>query len=338
MSGRLLTLLGLVLLVLVVLGVARGRWRARQLAGATEFAPRDGRAVGRGVTRVGQDHEFFLNVGGRKRRYEVHLPSGYDPARVWAVVLNCHGGAGSAQSQRRTSRMDRVADREGFVVVYPEGTAALGRMYTFNAGRCCGYARNHHVDDVAYIRALLDDLAAKVNVDRERIYSVGISNGAMLSYRLGAELSDRIAAIGAVAGNLAIDDPRPARPVPLIHIHGLKDPNVQYAGGVGPNALDKVNHRSVADSISIWARLNGCGDKPTQVDRQTDYVMEVFAPPEGRAGAPVVLYTLPEGGHNWPGGVDVTRYLGTGKLVETFDASSVLWRFLSQFKLSGGKG
>jgi polyhydroxybutyrate depolymerase len=156
----------------------------------------------------------------------------------------------------------------------------------------------------------------------------------MMCYRLACELSNRITAICAVSSGQGVDGPRPQRPVPLMHIHGLKDPNAMFAGGVGPNAISKVEHRPIRDVIAWWCDVDNCLKQPVEVVKQPDYIMERYAPPKGEPGAPIVLYMLPEGGHTWPGGVDVTPRLGTGKLISTFDANAHMWEFFRQFSLA----
>src|SRR5215831_5938057 len=116
--------------------------------------------------------------------------------------------------------MDVLADREGFLAVYPYGTGVMkAKLLTWNAGPCCGYAQKNKIDDVAFVAALLDDLAARVDYDRARVYATGHSNGAMMAYRLAQDLSDRIAAIAPVGGALVTDTIRAKRAMPILHIH-----------------------------------------------------------------------------------------------------------------------
>lgn len=280
------------------------------------------------------DLEHFLTHQDRRRRYVVHVPHGYNGARRLPVVLAFHGGGGRVNSIRLQSRLNDVADRFGFLVVYPEGTGFLN-LLTFNAGICCGYAVRKKVDDVGFVRKLIDDdLPGRYLVDSQRIYATGLSNGAMLCYRLACELSDRIAAIAPVAGGMGVDGPIPGRPVPIMHFHGMKDRNVPFLGGVGPNAMQPIAHRPIREVLAWWAWVNHCREKAVEVQRKTDYVLERFEPALGQAGAPVVLVGLPEGGHNWPGGVDTTAQFGTGDLVASVDASTLMWQFFAQHSLA----
>jgi polyhydroxybutyrate depolymerase len=278
---------------------------------------------------MGEDRQYTLEVDGRARYYWVHLPRGYDQAKNWPVVLNFHGGFSRPDIQRTQSRMNEVADKQGFLVVYPQGTG-VARMFFWNAGKGSGPPARQNVDDVKFVRVLLDDLGRHYTVDARRVYACGMSNGAMFCYRLACELSHRIAAIGPVAGAMLTDGPRPARAVPVIHFHGLKDPNAVFTGGVGPSGL---NHTSVPDTIAWWVQANHCRPEPVRVENEKESVRRTYAPPARVDGAPVVLVVLPEGGHTWPGGVDVTRNLKTGRLVQSVDASSLMWEFFRDYSL-----
>ncbi len=292
-----------------------------------------------GASAVSHDVDFQIQHQGRTRYYSVHIPRGYDGRRPLPVVLVLHGGGGDARITRVQTQMDQVADRFGFLAVYPEGTGLLRhKLLTWNAGRCCGYAVKRRIDDVGFIAALLDELPRRVPIDRERVYATGMSNGAMLCYRLACEIPERIAAIGPVSGTMGVDGPRPRRAMPIIHFHGMLDRNAPYRGGVGANAISPVPHRSVDDTIRWWCEVNGCDYEHPQITRSRETVVKVYTPAGknvDEAPAPIVLYQLLEGGHTWPGGVDVTERFHTGKLVRSVHASSIMWNFFRQFSTRG---
>jgi len=288
-----------------------------------------------GDTTVSRDGERTLSHGGFKRRYLVHLPPNYDGRQPLPVVLAFHGGGGHAEVQRKQSQMNPVADQNGFIVVYPDGTGHL-RLLTWNAGSCCGYAVRKRVDDVGFVSALIDNLARNYRIDQKRVYATGLSNGGMLCYRLACELSDRIAAIAPVSADLGVDGPRPKRQVPILHIHGLKDNNIVFQGGVGSNQFQAEPHRSNAETLGFFLKAYGYAEKPLEVKRTADYIFERYGPPPGQPGAPILLYKLIEGGHNWPGGVDTTgERWNTGKMIKNFPASTIMWQFFEQFTLDG---
>lgn len=286
-------------------------------------------AAARGLTLV-DDQEHFLTQAKRQRRYLVHVPKGHDGKRPLPVVLGFHGGGGNAESFRTVSRLNAVADKHGFLVVYPDGTGRRPRVHTFNAGRCCGYAMEEQVDDVGFVRQVLDDLQKRYPIDARRVYATGMSNGAMLCYRLACEMPDRIAAIAPVAGTMAVDGPEPTRPVPVLHFHGKKDSYAPFAGGKGP--LGGNAHRAVGETIAWWARVNRCGPDPAATKEGAEFTRHSYRPLDAN-GAPVVLVTFPEGGHTWPGGVDMTSHLGTGRVIASVDASAWMWEFFAKVQL-----
>ena len=148
------------------------------------------------------------------------------------MVLVLHGGGGNAVNAEAMTGFTNKARQEGFIVVYPEGTSrgALG-LLTWNASHCCGHAMQTRVDDVGFIGALIDRLVKDHPVDPKRIYATGLSNGGMMTHRLGIELSDRFAAIAPVIATLFGDETRPKRPVPALMINGLLDKSVPPDGG-----------------------------------------------------------------------------------------------------------
>ena len=293
------------------------------------------------------DHRLSVMHGGRERTFIVHVPPQGGRGTRLAVVLNFHGGGGKAEGQKSYSRMDAVADGEGFLAVYPDGTGRLSdRLLTWNAGTCCGYARDQHVDDVGFIRALLQRLDGLISIDRGRVYATGLSNGAMLAYRLAVEAPDAIAAIAPVAGGMVVEGDLPPRTVPLMHIHSVNDPRALYQGGVGPPfpmTTARVEHPNIDRVIGLWARHDGCPAEPVVAVRlrgregspeaghtATKYI---YAP--CRDGAEVVLWKLTGAGHVWPGGQRdyLPHLLGSG--TQIIDANVEMWRFFSRFSVGG---
>jgi polyhydroxybutyrate depolymerase len=276
--------------------------------------------------------EHFIDHESRQRRLVVYVPPRLKSDTPVALVLNFHGGMARADAQKRQSRMNEVADRHGFIVAYPDG---IGRtpMLTFNAGYCCGYAARLKTDDVGFTRKMIEVLPQRYAIDPSRIYATGFSNGGMMCYRLACELSDKIAAIAPVSGPLGVDGPEPKRPVPIIHFHGLKDENARFEGGIGANQFQPVPHRSIPDTIHWWKRVNHCQDTPVAVENGPEYILERYEPAAGQSGAPIHLYKLPEGGHAWPGGADISQHLNTGRMIESVDASELIWQFFQRFQL-----
>lgn len=291
-------------------------------------------------------HRRALAHQGRDRSYLVHLPPQTNAGAPLPVVLNFHGGGGNARGQRDYTRMDQLADEAGFVVVYPEGTGRFdGFLLTWNAGSCCGYAADHDVDDVGFIRAVLADLSSVVPVDEQRVYATGLSNGAMMAYRLAAEAPDLIAAIAPVAGASPIEPVPDGPSAAVLHIHSQDDPRALYAGGLGPPfplTTRRVNHVPVESVVGAWAENNGCDPEPRLVETREDLASEGRRPHTASrlvfldcaSGADVELWRLSGAGHVWPGGRP--GYLRTilGPSTDVIDANQEIWAFFLRFRLS----
>lgn len=264
---------------------------------------------------------------GIRRAYLVRAPrrAADDTARL-PVVLVLHGGGGNAENAERTTGFTPIARREGFLVVYPEGTGRLRTtLLTWNAGHCCGRAMERRVDDVGFIAALLDTLARAYPVDPARIYATGMSNGAMMSHRLAMMLPGRLAAIGPVVGALFGDEPPPRGPVSLIAVNGLLDRAVPWAGGApGGRFSESWDGTPAAPGLAqgaYWARANGCEATPTMTESGAVRTYRHRCP-EGRG---VELHLVTDNAHAWPGGVPGTRRSDPPSTA--FQASEAIWSF-----------
>lgn len=270
--------------------------------------------------RTSFDHT--ISVDGLERQYLVHLPAGYSPTWPMPVVLNFHGGGGNAEWQQRETGMNATADTGGFVVVYPQGTSGPFGLGTWNAGSCCGLAMRRNVDDVKFTAALLDDLASKHPVDKRRIFATGMSNGAMLVYRLACELSDRIAAVAPVAGALLdAGHCEPRRPIPVLHFHGTADKLVPFEGGYGKIG-SSGEFRSVVETISKFVQFNECSKEPEKAYDKGDATCQSFR--SCKNSADVNLCTIDGGGHTWPGAKPNDK---RGKTSYNISANDAMWDF-----------
>jgi polyhydroxybutyrate depolymerase len=256
------------------------------------------------------------------------------------VVIAFHGGGGNARGYQAYAGLDAVADREGFLVVYPNGTGPLRQLLlTFNAGNnCCGPALAQRVDDVGFAAAVVEDVARRVSIDRGRVYATGHSNGAMMAYRLAAERADLVAAIVPVAGAMSLDRFAPSRPVRVLHIHSTDDPRALYDGGVGPSfpgTNNRVAHAPVQAGLDRWIAHNGCRPTATVAERR-----------EGRPGTPDAGHTatrlvygpcttgavvehwkITGAGHGWPGAGTTGRERLAGPATSIVNAAEEVWRF-----------
>jgi polyhydroxybutyrate depolymerase len=239
-----------------------------------------------------------LEFGGRTRTYLIHPPKGYDGKTPLPLVLVLHGAVQGAINVERMSGMSAKADKENFLVVYPNGTSRSGLAPTWNAGACCGYALINKVDDVGFLRALIDRLEHDYTIDPKHIFVTGISNGGMMSYRLACELADRVAAIAPVEGAQDLEC-HPSGPVSVVIFHGTADFLVPYNGGrtpfqIGPKRTDTP----VTSTVAFWMKQDGCSTTPKH-EETTQLRIDTYS--GCKDGAGVALYTIRGGHHMWPG-------------------------------------
>ena len=274
------------------------------------------------------DHSRSLVVNNLKRHYLFHVPKSYDPAKPQPVVLALHGAAMNGLMMVSFCGLNSTADEKNFVVVYPSGTG-VSPFFTWNSGGAIGKLSDGKTDDVMFIDKLLDDLATVINVDPKRVYACGMSNGAMMCYRLAAELSGRIAAVAPVAGAITVEQSHPTRPVPVIAFHGTRDPLVPFHM-TNANQSAKVRMLSVQDSISTWVKLDGCLPEPTIDILSKDNEMKVTRATYagGKDDAEVVLITIEDGGHTWPGRVPPAQFMGKSDLA--LSANDLIWDFFAK--------
>ena len=263
---------------------------------------------------------------GQRREYLLHVPSRYDRSTPVPLVISLHGGGAWPAHQRDTSGWNRLADSQGFIVVYPAGS---GAPRAWGVGRGDGLAR-----DVRFISELIDTLEAEYNIDPARIYADGLSNGGGMAFALSCTLSDRIAAVGMVAAAHSLPwswctDPRP---VPMIAFHGTADALTPYHGGRSPVFPDSVLLPSIPTWTASWARRNRCRPNPVESVVAADVTRLEY---QGCADdAAVVLYTVQGGGHTWPGGKPMPESL-TGSTSNGVDATSRMWAFFREHRLQG---
>jgi polyhydroxybutyrate depolymerase len=269
--------------------------------------------------------ERSVTVDGVERAYRVHVPARLTRPAPLVVVL--HGGGGNGSQVEQQTGFTTTADREGFVVAYPDGSGRT-RLRTWNAGTCCAYARDQRVDDVSFTRAMLDAVATEFPVDPARIHVTGFSNGAMMAYRLGCELTDRIAAIAPVSGALNTEPCTPSRPLSVLHIHGTADQHVPITGG--PPLRDVPGtppwqNTSLAYAMDFWAQHDGC---PAPATKTSQGSVTTTALGPCASGTEVVQVVVDSGGHAWPGGTNSRDAADDPPPAP--DANAVIWAFFAR--------
>ncbi len=271
---------GLMVLV-VVAGLATGCTRGTQLRIPD---PTQSPAPDEGSPAV--ELVAALVVDGRERSYRLHIPPGLVPSAPSALVVGLHGGGGNGANLQAKVGLDAIADREGFLVAYPDGSGRLDDyLLTWNAGNCCGYALDEQVDDTAFLRAMVADIARTYSIDPRRVYATGMSNGGMMSYRLACEAADLFAAVAPVAGALNLELCEPSEPVSVLAIHGTADQHVLFEGGAPAVTVDSHPRidQSVHYAMTYWAARNGCSLEPRR-SQAGAVVHEVYTGCEARVG------------------------------------------------------
>lgn len=285
-----------------------------------------------------KQQRFSILHDGIERTYFVHVPDSYSSKQPAPLLVLLHGGGGLARRMLAFTGFGPLSEKHGIVILAPAG---VDRHW--NDGRKKTGYRSHdeNIDDVGFIAALIKKIEAEYKIDSNRIFVAGISNGAMMSYRLGLELPDRIAAIAPVVG--AMPEPlardwaekkNTLQPVPAIIFNGTDDPLVPFDGGEVHLLRKKLGTViSVPDTVQLWAARNGCTAKPKiSAVAVSDAGMRVNKTVFGESGteAEVVLYTIEGAGHAWPGPEPGAQYLPPrliGRACHGLNATELIWQF-----------
>jgi polyhydroxybutyrate depolymerase len=273
------------------------------------------------ITAPGE-YRFTFEHGGMTRFYLVHVPRSYHGQKT-PLLLALHGGGGSADYQANDAKYGLISKSEqaGFIAVFPNGFSRFGgKLATWNAGSCCAGAVRNNVDDVGFIRDVIHRVERQANIDSRRIFATGMSNGAMMSWRLACEARE-IRAIAPVEGTDNTIRCNPSRAVPVIQFHATNDEMVAFNGGPGPSSFTKVNFTSVPATQAKWVALNRADPKAVRVLTVPGAHCDLH-----RGPAPVELCVTDSGGHSWPGG-------GTQQFrkqpSQAISANDLMWAFFS---------
>lgn len=280
-----------------------------------------------GLGKPAQASELRLAVAGVERRAIVVNPP--PQGQRQPVVLVLHGGAGSSEEKRRRSGFDEVALREGFTVVYPQGSAWGGSRHAWNTG----YLQRRqvgHADDIGFLDALVDTLVERYGADPARVYMTGTSNGAMMTLVYACRRSHRLAAIAPVVGAMFSFEDRPSRPLPILLINGAADAEVPIEGGMSRNPLVRsaqaAPYKSLDDTLGFWVEVNRSETAPA-VEQVGTLTTRVYAPKPG--GAVTVSVVDAVGGHGWPG----TAPLRPGNTpIQGFRGAEKIWSFFKDHR------
>jgi polyhydroxybutyrate depolymerase len=253
---------------------------------------------------------------GEEREFIVYLPEVYSDESSLPLIVYLHSYGWNARRGMWNTDFNEVAEAYGFVIVYPDAAP------NWNSGQTS--FPSPESDDVTFIKAVISETHERYNINLDRVYATGYSNGGHMSYRLACEASDVISAIASVAGSMAesvYDLCQPVRPISILAIHGTGDTTMPYNG--------KSGMKSVEESIDFWVMINKCGSKETQalpdIDPDDGSTIEKTTHSECAEGSSVVLMKVENAGHTWPGEDDSTF----GRVNKDIDASIEIWKFFA---------
>ena len=274
--------------------------------------------------------EMTLEQDGVKRYYLVYVPQSYSPSKKTPLVLAFHGGGGTARIMANPDYYGWIpkAEQEDFIVAFPNGVSRFGgKLATWNAGRCCGYARDQKSDDVGFVKAVVNDIQSNYTIDQDKMFATGMSNGGMFSYRLACDASDLFRGVASVAGADDVIECIPRKPVSVLHIHAKNDDHVLFNGGAGEGAFrDKTlvtEFTSVPETVSKWVKRDGCRPEAQKIFENDGAYCEAYSGCQD--GAAVELCVTEDGGHSWPGAVKTPRKKAPPS--KAINATDVIWDF-----------
>ena len=284
--------------------------------------------------KIEKSGNYTLSILHNKieRFYILHVPENYNSKTPTPLIFSLHGGAGdmNIQSSDKYYKLISKADKEGFIIIFPNGYSQFnsGKIATWNAGACCAEARDTNSDDVGFIKKIFERTSNQLNIDTKKVFSIGMSNGGMMSYRLACELSDIFKSIASVAGSDNTISCNPKNPISILHIHAKNDDRVLFNGGAGNSSFRKksavTDFKSVPDTIKKWVKLNNCDPIPKRVLQNTGAYCDRYS--KCTSNTEVQLCVTESGGHSWPGGKKPTKLFGESPS-DAISANDIIWDF-----------
>ncbi len=282
-------------------------------------------------------NDITVEINRLRRHYILFVPPNLDPKTPAPLVLMLHGAGGSAPGAATHYGWCELANKERFIVAFPEATrfdlthepSFVNNPPVWNDGSGRGFAGSNRVDDIGYLRVVLDDVAHKYNVDPNRLYCTGFSNGASMTFRAGVELSDRLAAIAPISGHLWQPDAKPAEKIPLFFLFGDADPLNPTEGGLVNGPWGGAERKPpLQRSVDCWIKFLGV-DSATHTVRDE---LNVHATRYGDETGPhqIIVYTIHGLGHEWPGHGRVLPPILTGPTSNAVDATQLIWEFFKE--------
>jgi polyhydroxybutyrate depolymerase len=239
------------------------------------------------------------------RPFALHVPKGFKADAAVPLVILLHGYTSSGYGEESYLKITAESDKKGFLYAMPDGTqeASANKPQFWNATDACCNFYGSKVDDSAYLSAIITQLSKAFKVDSKRVYLIGHSNGAFMSYRMACDHADQITAIVSLAGAMWSDPSKctPKRPVSVLEVHGTSDERIDYTGG----DIIGVKYPSVATTIADWRTIDGCSDNANTTAAPMDLVSSLAGAETTvttystgcRNGTRVELWTIKDGMH-----------------------------------------
>ena len=256
-----------------------------------------------------------IEVEGETREYLIHIPNSYDTTKSVPIMLNFHGFGGSASDYMQEADMRSLAEADTFILIYPQGSYLNG----FSHWNACpiGGDNKSDADDFGFVEDIIDEISSQYNIDMERIYAAGYSNGGMMAYGLANYKSDLIAAVASVSGAMLDCIGNTSHPMPVIHLHGTSDIVIPYNGGNGWN--------SAQSTLDHWIDFNNTTTNPiVSTENSGGMTIEHYVYDQGDSSVSVEHYKYIGGDHVW---VNAT--------FQGQNTSELVWNFVSQFDING---
>lgn len=282
-------------------------------------------------------------VGELNRTYLVHVPTAFEAKERLPLIIALHPFTGTGETMERITGLSSLADRESFLVAYPDGHQRVWNADPVAPSSILG----RPADDVAFISALIDHLVETHGADPGRVFVTGASSGGLMAHRVACELTDKLAAAASVMITLPVgwqDHEKPSKPLPFLMIQGTADPFFPWQGGtVNEGPFRQSEYLSAEDSVGFWVTENMAVLPPTETNLPdaapndgTTVLREVYAP--GPGGAEVDFYRINGGGHTWPGSSDTRLIFLVGRTSQDINATQVIWDFFEAHARSSSAG
>lgn len=263
------------------------------------------------------ERRLSLSHNGVVRDFILYVPTSYEPNGSTPVVFNFHGFGGTARGQMEWVQMNSLADQQNFILVFPQGTDLDGDAH-WNAADL-GEDNKSEADDKGFVIELIEQMGRAYNIDLERVYVTGYSNGSFFSHYLACTAGEYFAGVASVSGtHLDVgDDCDPGHPMAMINLHGTQDAVVPYDGGEW--------YPSTSDVVNWWVAYNGAQQSPEMNSVDSGSItIEQYVYPAGTSGVSIEHYKYIGGDHVW--------------FEETYNGDStgeLIWKYLSQYNRSG---